>query len=313
MAFARGQQPRDRGAAQLLGRIGRLDVRCRCRRPAAAGHRRRRGNARPTDPASPSKRWRFSAASTAALAVAEAVERRPIVAGGRAATSAKSPAGRVSAKRICMEFPRKCVGCEVARSFRPCAAPRQRGAWSARRIAAWRPRCNRRRRQPVWDRAGICGQCDRLACAGRRCRCSWRCRRRVRPRTRRRAAGDQPTPSRRSSSAPTRSATTARPRSSPPSGQVRMSRDGNYLAADRVSWNRKTGEVVAEGNVVVVNPRRRQADRRPRRPRPTPCATARSRICWSCSKAAAASPPTRGLAQRRPDRARSTRSIRPAR
>jgi LPS-assembly protein len=38
------------------------------------------------------------------------------------------------------------------------------------------------------------------------------------------------------------------------SGQVRMSRDGNYLAANRVSWNRKTGRVVAEGDVVVVNP-----------------------------------------------------------
>jgi LPS-assembly protein len=37
-------------------------------------------------------------------------------------------------------------------------------------------------------------------------------------------------------------------------GQVRMSREGNYLAADRVIWNRKTGEVTAEGNVVVVDP-----------------------------------------------------------
>lgn len=38
------------------------------------------------------------------------------------------------------------------------------------------------------------------------------------------------------------------------SGQVRMSREGNYLAADRVSWDRRTGEVRAEGNVVVVDP-----------------------------------------------------------
>ena len=38
------------------------------------------------------------------------------------------------------------------------------------------------------------------------------------------------------------------------SGAVRMSRDGNYLAADRVTWNRLTGEVRAEGNVVVVSP-----------------------------------------------------------
>ncbi|HEX2803269.1 MAG TPA: LPS assembly protein LptD [Sphingomicrobium sp.] len=37
-------------------------------------------------------------------------------------------------------------------------------------------------------------------------------------------------------------------------GQVRMARDGNYLAADRITWNRKTGEVRAEGNVVVVDP-----------------------------------------------------------
>src|SRR5687768_6859391 len=37
-------------------------------------------------------------------------------------------------------------------------------------------------------------------------------------------------------------------------GAVRMARDGNYLAADRVTWNRRTGEVRADGNVVVVNP-----------------------------------------------------------
>lgn len=38
------------------------------------------------------------------------------------------------------------------------------------------------------------------------------------------------------------------------SGQVRMSREGNYLAADRVTWNQGTGEVRAEGDVVVVDP-----------------------------------------------------------
>ncbi|HEY0630291.1 MAG TPA: LPS assembly protein LptD, partial [Sphingomicrobium sp.] len=37
-------------------------------------------------------------------------------------------------------------------------------------------------------------------------------------------------------------------------GQVRMSRDGNFLAADRVSWDRTSGRVVAEGNVVVMTP-----------------------------------------------------------
>ena len=37
-------------------------------------------------------------------------------------------------------------------------------------------------------------------------------------------------------------------------GRVRMARDGNYLAADRVDWNRTTGQVTAEGQVVVVSP-----------------------------------------------------------
>ena len=37
-------------------------------------------------------------------------------------------------------------------------------------------------------------------------------------------------------------------------GQVRMDRDGYYLASDRVEWNRRTGEVVALGNVVVFSP-----------------------------------------------------------
>ena len=38
------------------------------------------------------------------------------------------------------------------------------------------------------------------------------------------------------------------------SGRVRMQRDGNYLAADQVTWSRKTGLVHAEGNVVAVTP-----------------------------------------------------------
>lgn len=38
------------------------------------------------------------------------------------------------------------------------------------------------------------------------------------------------------------------------SGDVRMFREGNRLRADRVIWNRKTGEVRAEGNVAVTNP-----------------------------------------------------------
>jgi LPS-assembly protein len=38
------------------------------------------------------------------------------------------------------------------------------------------------------------------------------------------------------------------------SGQVRMVTEGNVLNADRVIWNRETGEVRAEGNVRVVSP-----------------------------------------------------------
>ena len=38
-------------------------------------------------------------------------------------------------------------------------------------------------------------------------------------------------------------------------GRVRMSREGNYLAADRVDWDRRSGQVRASGNVVVVDPR----------------------------------------------------------
>ena len=38
------------------------------------------------------------------------------------------------------------------------------------------------------------------------------------------------------------------------SGAVRMSREGNDLRADTVTWNRRTGEVRAVGNVRVTNP-----------------------------------------------------------
>jgi LPS-assembly protein len=37
-------------------------------------------------------------------------------------------------------------------------------------------------------------------------------------------------------------------------GDVRLARDGNYVAADRVTWNRRTGQVQAAGNVVIINP-----------------------------------------------------------
>ncbi|WP_414639506.1 LPS-assembly protein LptD [Allosphingosinicella sp.] len=38
------------------------------------------------------------------------------------------------------------------------------------------------------------------------------------------------------------------------SGEVRMRSEGNSIRADRVTWNRRTGEVRAEGNVKIVNP-----------------------------------------------------------
>ena len=38
------------------------------------------------------------------------------------------------------------------------------------------------------------------------------------------------------------------------SGEVRMSRDGNYLAAKQVVWNRKTDEVRATGDIVLLTP-----------------------------------------------------------
>ena len=37
-------------------------------------------------------------------------------------------------------------------------------------------------------------------------------------------------------------------------GDVRMYREGDRLRADKVTWNRKTGRVVATGNIVVTNP-----------------------------------------------------------
>jgi LPS-assembly protein len=37
-------------------------------------------------------------------------------------------------------------------------------------------------------------------------------------------------------------------------GEVRMARAGERLRADRVTWNRRTGQVVANGNVAITNP-----------------------------------------------------------
>jgi LPS-assembly protein len=39
------------------------------------------------------------------------------------------------------------------------------------------------------------------------------------------------------------------------SGDVRMNREGNYLAADEVVWDRKSGEVRARGKVVLLTPK----------------------------------------------------------
>ncbi len=41
-------------------------------------------------------------------------------------------------------------------------------------------------------------------------------------------------------------------------GQVRINRQGTFVAADQVRWDRRSGEVIATGNVVVVQP---QGDR----------------------------------------------------
>jgi LPS-assembly protein len=38
------------------------------------------------------------------------------------------------------------------------------------------------------------------------------------------------------------------------SGEVRMRRDGNYVAADKLIWDRKSGQVYAQGNVVLLTP-----------------------------------------------------------
>ena len=37
-------------------------------------------------------------------------------------------------------------------------------------------------------------------------------------------------------------------------GEVRMKRDGNFVAADKISWDRKSGQVYAQGNVVLLTP-----------------------------------------------------------
>ena len=46
------------------------------------------------------------------------------------------------------------------------------------------------------------------------------------------------------------------------SGEVRMNREGNYLAADQVVWNRKSGEVPGHRQCRRSDPSRRQTCRR---------------------------------------------------
>jgi len=38
------------------------------------------------------------------------------------------------------------------------------------------------------------------------------------------------------------------------SGEVRMTREGYHLAANSVTWNRRSGQVRAEGSVRIINP-----------------------------------------------------------
>jgi LPS-assembly protein len=37
-------------------------------------------------------------------------------------------------------------------------------------------------------------------------------------------------------------------------GEVRMKQDGNFVAADKVIWDRRSGQVYAQGNVVLLTP-----------------------------------------------------------
>ena len=73
-----------------------------------------------------------------------------------------------------------------------------------------------------------------------------------------------------------------------------MNRDGNYLAADQVIWNRKTGRGLRQGQCRHADPAGRQAGRRQCAAHRHVARRRRSAICWSCSRAARGSPRTRG-------------------
>jgi LPS-assembly protein len=70
------------------------------------------------------------------------------------------------------------------------------------------------------------------------------------------------------------------------SGQVRINRQGTFVAADQVRWDRRSGEVVATGNVVVVQPQGDRLISERRSSWTTRCATPLSRTSWSCLKVA---------------------------
>ena len=108
---------------------------------------------------------------------------------------------------------------------------------------------------------------------------------RRRPPPRRRAE------TRSSTSAPTRSSTTATPTSSPPAARSGWTARAIISPPTRSIWNRKTGRGPRQGQCRPAHAGRRQAGRRQCPADRHAARRHRSTICWSCSKAAAASPP----------------------
>ena len=134
LRLARRQQPRDRGSAKLFGRIARLGV------AAGADHQQ------PAPAIAVEEgfdhRARFAVEPLALqrcfdgrLGRAEAIEARPARCRQTGATSAISPVGRVSAKRICMDFLED-RSSEVGALLRRVRRAWQRQALGPRRIAA---------------------------------------------------------------------------------------------------------------------------------------------------------------------------------
>ena len=95
LLLARGQQPRDRGSAELLGGILGGRRRCRCRRRAGAAASRRHRRTVPTAlDASPSNRWRSSARRPRLLRGPERSQARPVLARDRQHRAHNLPSGR---------------------------------------------------------------------------------------------------------------------------------------------------------------------------------------------------------------------------